>query len=129
MGARGATHVLSASGHDRLVSAMAGSCAARRYPETTVEPILARAELGRESLKAPFADREACRATTPRKLLTSALIGAGAGRQKLQRSLIGTKAMVELTATRPRHAYSATKRRYWEVPQACTGTMSFQPEC
>jgi AcrR family transcriptional regulator len=90
---------------ERLIEAMARSCATRGYNETTIEDVLAEARLSREDFDRSFADKEACAVAAVDSILSEgvATIGAAysADTSERESALRTLKALLELFAARP----------------------------
>jgi AcrR family transcriptional regulator len=65
--------VLSVSDRDRILQAMADCCAERGYRATTVDTVLERASVERESFEALFADKEDCALAALNKIVSETL--------------------------------------------------------
>jgi AcrR family transcriptional regulator len=100
--------VLSPTDRDRILQAMTECCAERGYLETTVEEVIGRADVRRETFDALFADKEDCAVAAINRvasdvLATVSTIGSGKD-SEFERGLRGIEAILELMASRPSYA-------------------------
>jgi AcrR family transcriptional regulator len=116
-----AARVFSPTERDRILQAMIECCAERGYLETTVEDVLAHADVSRESFAALFSGKEECGVAALRKISSEVLTASspGGGEVKLKRGLLGVKALVEMMASPPGYAYFG----YVEARQGGTSRM------
>jgi AcrR family transcriptional regulator len=119
-----AVRSLSPTERDRILQALIECCAERGYQQTTVEAIIARAEVRRESFEALFSGKEECALAALRMIASEAMrtIGAlekGGSEQRLVNGLLAIGALVELMAARPGYAYFS----YVEARQGGTARM------
>jgi AcrR family transcriptional regulator len=103
------THTLLApSARERLIAAMAASCAERGYRRASVEDVLARSGVDRAEFDRHFAGKAECALAAVDQILaetTQAVVGAGEPELADWRFLIGaTRALLELLAARPSYA-------------------------
>lgn len=100
--------VLTVSDRDRILQAMADCCARSGYPETTVEDVLERAGVERESFTTHFSGKEDCALAALNKMVSESLARlsmAGAqSEEPLERRKFEGQAFLELMATRPSFA-------------------------
>jgi AcrR family transcriptional regulator len=100
--------LLAASDRDRLLAAMAESCAERGYRATTVADVLRRSGLGAEAFAAHFTSKEDCALAALNQLLSEAVarvsIAAPAGAAEPERRRAEAVALVELVASAPAFA-------------------------
>lgn len=93
------------SERDRLVAAMAASCAERGYSSTSVEEVIARAGVPRRSFEENFADKPACGIAATSQILaeiTAAASAAYSSRYSEWEILLrGVRTSLELLAARP----------------------------
>jgi AcrR family transcriptional regulator len=107
-GIAGVARLQAPTERDRIVQAMIECCAERGYLETSVEDVLARADVRAESFAALFADKEECALAALRKISSEVMTSSGAGataERSRSRNLLGIKALVELIASQPGYAY------------------------
>lgn len=100
--------LLAPSARERLIGAMAASCAERGYRKASVEDVLARTGLDRDEFDRHFAGKAECALAAVDQILAETTRAvAGAGRPGLAdwRFLLGaTLALLELLAARPSYA-------------------------
>jgi AcrR family transcriptional regulator len=96
------------SERERLVGAMAASCAERGYAAASVEDVLARSGLGRGDFERHFAEKADCALAAVDEILaetTQAVASAQAPEfADWQRLLIAARALLELMAAQPSYA-------------------------
>jgi AcrR family transcriptional regulator len=96
--------VLATSDRDRILQAMAESCAEVGYAETTVERVLERAGADLESFESLFAGKEACALAALNKIVSETLarisMAGSAGEDAAGRARFEGKAILELMAAR-----------------------------
>jgi AcrR family transcriptional regulator len=96
--------LLSASNRDLILQAFADCCAARGYEETTVEEVLGRAGVGRESFDSHFASKEDCAVAALNKVISESLATIAtlsAPAPAVERRRFEVAALLELMAQRP----------------------------
>ncbi len=100
--------ILSSTDRDRILQAMTECCAEHGYQETTVEQVVARADVRRESFEALFADKEDCAVAAINRVASDVLAtvatSSSADVSELERGLGGIKAILELMGSRPSYA-------------------------
>jgi AcrR family transcriptional regulator len=100
--------IVAPSERDRLIQAMALTCAERGYAATSVEEVLARANLGRSSFEENFADKADCATAAVNQILVDITALASSAyspeRSDWESILRGVKALLELLAARPSFA-------------------------
>lgn len=93
------------SERERLLEAMARSCARDGYAETTIEALLAEAHVSRESFDRHFASKEACALAAVETILAEGMaavsIGYSADTSEWESALQALRALLELFAARP----------------------------
>ncbi|MDX6623430.1 MAG: hypothetical protein QOE75_1362 [Solirubrobacterales bacterium] len=101
--------VLTPSERDRILAALTECCAESGYQGTSIEQVLARAGVARETFDLLFADKEACAIAALNQLASEVLTTAAtAGRGSagaLDQELAGLRAALELIAGQPASAY------------------------
>jgi AcrR family transcriptional regulator len=104
-----ATAARANTDRDRILQSMIECCADHGYSQTTVEDVIARADVRRDSFDALFAGREDCAVAALRKIssdvLTSSPETAESGGGVGEAGLLRVKALIDLMATRPGYAY------------------------
>lgn len=100
--------VLTVPDRERILQAMAGCCAERGYPETSVEAVLERAGVSRESFEGHFAGKEDCALAALNKILSEALaqisMTSSEAEDAVERRKYEGRAVLELIAARPSFA-------------------------
>lgn len=100
--------VFAPSERDRIVQAMAATCAERGYGETTVEEVVARAGVPLTAFTANFVDKEDCGLAAVNLILAEATAVASAAwspdSSEWESILRGVRALLELMAARPSYA-------------------------
>ncbi len=117
MGSRGAeperrslktSAFLAPSERERLIAAMAASCAERGYEGASVEEVLARTNLRRSDFDRHFGDKADCALAAVDQILaetTQAIAGASSPEHTDWQFLLGaTRALLELMAAQPSYA-------------------------
>ncbi len=93
------------SDRERLLEAMARSCARKGYAETTIDAVLADAHVSREAFDRLFADKEACALAAVETILGEgmAVVAASysADASEWESALRALRALLELFAARP----------------------------
>jgi AcrR family transcriptional regulator len=96
------------SERDRLIEAMALTCAERGYAAASVEEVTRRAGVGRRSFEENFADKAECGGAAVRQMLaditTAASIAYSSEYSEWEKILRGVRALLELMAARPSFA-------------------------
>jgi AcrR family transcriptional regulator len=101
------TEILSPSERDRLLQAMADSCAELGYGETTVEGVLERSGLDREAFSSHFADKEDCALAALNRIVSESLAAVStvdAAPTEQERRMLQVRALLELTEVRRSYA-------------------------
>jgi AcrR family transcriptional regulator len=102
------SNLLAPSERDRLVAAMAASCAERGYASTSVEEVIARAGVSRRDFEENFADKAACGIAATSQIvaeITAVTSVAYSSRYSDWEILLrGVRASLELLAARPSFA-------------------------
>jgi AcrR family transcriptional regulator len=100
--------IVAPSERDRLIQAMALTCAEQGYAATSVEEVLARANLTRSSFEEHFADKADCATAAVNQILVDITALASSAyspeRSEWESILRGVKALLELIAARPSFA-------------------------
>ena len=103
--------VFAPSERDRIVQAMAATCAERGYAETTVEEVISRAGVSRAAFDQQFQGTEDCGLAAVTQILAEATAAASAAwspdASEWESILRGVKALLELMAARPSFAHLA----------------------
>jgi AcrR family transcriptional regulator len=95
--------VLSSGDRDRILQAMADSCAERGYGETGVADVLERAGVGPEAFAAHFSGKEDCALAALNKIVSECLAEvstAPARDSEPERRVLQIRALLELTEAR-----------------------------
>jgi AcrR family transcriptional regulator len=101
------TGILSSPDRDRILQAMADSCAERGYSETTIGAVVESAGVSRDSFDSHFADKEDCALAALNKIISETLTAVSmADGESLEpeRRMLQIKAIVELMFARPSYA-------------------------
>jgi AcrR family transcriptional regulator len=100
--------IVAPSERDRLIEAMALTCAERGYAATSVEEVVARAGLGQRSFDESFADKADCGTAAVNQILAditaAASIAYSPEYSEWEKILRGVRALLELMAARPSFA-------------------------
>jgi AcrR family transcriptional regulator len=100
--------IVAPSERDRLVAAMAATCAERGYAATSVEEVIARADVPRRSFEQNFAGKADCGVAATNQILTEITAVSSAAYSPDQSdweiTLRGVRALLELLAARPSFA-------------------------
>lgn len=108
------------SERERLIAAMAATCAERGYVETRVEDVIAAAKVSRESFDQHFASKAECALAAVGQILaeiTREVASATAPEHNDLEKLIGAlRALLELLAARPSAARLACGEARYENP-------------
>jgi AcrR family transcriptional regulator len=114
--------LLAPSERERLVAAMAASCAERGYARASVEEVLSRSGLSRAEFDRHFAGKADCALAAVDEILaetTQAITGAGSPEVADWRFLLGaTLSLLELLAARPSYARLALIEARGAMPAA-----------
>jgi AcrR family transcriptional regulator len=101
--------VFAPTERDRLIQAMAATCADRGYAETSIEMVTARAGLSREAFFQNFSGKEACGLAAINQILAEATAVTSAAfsadTSEWDSVLRGLRALLELLAARPSFAH------------------------
>lgn len=118
--------VFAPSERDRIVQAMAATCAERGYGETTVEAVIERAGVSREVFTQNFTGTEDCGLAAVNQILAEATaVASGAwspDSSEWESILRGVRALLELMAARPSFAHLAYIQSRQAMPPS-----SFEP--
>lgn len=113
----------AATDRDRILQAMVECCAERGFMATTVEQVVARADVRREEFDALYADKEECAIAILNKLLSETLttvaMAQGGSESLLDGLGRGLLAILKLMAANPGQARLA----YIDARQGGTATM------
>jgi AcrR family transcriptional regulator len=116
------TTLLAPSERERLIAAMAASCAERGYEGASVEEVLARTKLARSDFERHFADKADCALAAVDQILaetTRAVAGASSPELADWQFLLGaTLALLELMAAQPSYARLACIEARGAMPAA-----------
>lgn len=100
--------IVAPSERDRLIDAMALTCAERGYAATSVEEVIARAGVGRRSFEQNFADKADCGTAAVNQILADITAAASVAYSpeysEWEKILRGVRALLELMAARPSFA-------------------------
>ncbi len=100
--------IVAPSERDRLIEAMALTCAERGYAATSVAEVIARAGVGRRSFEENFADKAECGTAAVNQILAditaAASIAYSPEHSEWEKILRGVRALLELMAARPSFA-------------------------
>ncbi len=114
--------LLAPSERERLIAAMAASCAERGYAEASVEEVLARSGLSRADFERHFVGKADCALAAVDQILaetTQAVAGASSPElADWQFLLAATGALLELMAARPSYARLACIEARGSMPAA-----------
>jgi AcrR family transcriptional regulator len=104
----GSRNLVAPSERDRLVAAMAASCAERGYSSTSVDEVIARAGVPRRSFEENFADKSACGVAATSQIVAEITAVASAAYSsrcsEWEILLRGVRMSLELLAARPSFA-------------------------
>lgn len=115
--------IVAPSERDRLIHAMALTCAERGYAATSVEEVIARAGVSRRSFEQNFIDKTDCGVAAVNQILADITAAASVAYSpeysEWERILRGVRALLELMAARPSFASLAQiEARQAMPPQA-----------
>jgi AcrR family transcriptional regulator len=100
--------IVAPSERDRLIDAMALTCAERGYAATSVKEVLARAGVSRQSFEQNFTDKADCGMAAVNQMLADITAAASVAYApeytEWERILRGVRALLELMAARPSFA-------------------------
>lgn len=100
--------IVPPSERDRLIEAMALTCAERGYAATRVDEVIARAGVGHRSFEENFADKAECGTAAVNQMLAditaAASIAYSPEYSEWEKILRGVRALLELMAARPSFA-------------------------
>lgn len=115
--------IFAPSERDRIVQAMAATCAERGYRETTVEEVIARAGVTRATFAAHFSGTEECGLAAVNQILSEATTTASAAwssdSSEWESIFRGIRALLELMAARPSFAHIAYIQARQSMPHSC----------
>ncbi len=115
--------IFAPSERDRIVQAMAATCAERGYLETTVEEVIARADVSRATFDANFSGTEDCGLAAVNQILSEATTTASAAwsadSSEWESIFSGIRALLELMAARPSFAHVAYIQSRQSMPHSC----------
>lgn len=101
--------LLSVSDRDQILQAMADTCAREGYRETTIEAVLERAGVERETFDLQFAGKEDCALAALNKIVSECLARISmieqAGLTPVERRKYEAKALIDLICTRTAFAH------------------------
>jgi AcrR family transcriptional regulator len=104
-------NIVAPSERDRLIEAMALTCAERGYAATSVEEVVARAGVSRRGFEESFADKADCGIAAINQILAditaAASIAYSPEYSEWEKILRGVRALLELMAARPSFAVLA----------------------
>jgi AcrR family transcriptional regulator len=100
--------IVAPSERDRLIEAMALTCAERGYAATSIEEVIARAGVSRRGFEQHFADKAECGIAAVNRVLAeitaAASIAYSPEYSEWEKILRGVRALLELMAARPSFA-------------------------
>lgn len=115
--------IFAPSERDRIVQAMAATCAERGYLETTVGEVIARAGVSRATFDANFSGTEECGLAAVNQILSEATTTASAAwsadSSEWESIFRGIRALLELMAARPSFAHVAYIQARHSMPHSC----------
>jgi AcrR family transcriptional regulator len=106
---------------DRLVAAMAAACAEHGYAAATVEEVIARAEVPRDTFERNFADKAECGIAAVNQVLAEITAATSAAyppnSSDWEGLLRGVSSLLELLAGRPAYAQLACVEARYSMPE------------